>query len=72
MKLAIRLEATKNLNAINSDGPQPWMLSFSYGRALQETCLKAWRGSPNWYQAQDALFTCAKNNGAATLGQFKD
>ena len=28
-------QASENLNAINSLGPQPWVLSFSYGRALQ-------------------------------------
>ena len=38
-------QATENLNAINSRGPQPWVLSFSYGRALQAPALKAWGGS---------------------------
>ena len=28
-------QASENLNAINSLGPQPWVLSFSYGRALR-------------------------------------
>jgi len=37
-------QATANLNAINSMGYQPWTLSFSYGRALQEDCLQAWGG----------------------------
>ena len=37
-------QASENLNAINSLGPQPWMLSFSYGRALQAPALKAWGG----------------------------
>ena len=35
-------QASENLNAINSLGPQPWVLSFSYGRALQAPALKAW------------------------------
>lgn len=38
-------EASVNLNAINQfQGKKPWMLSFSYGRALQASALKAWQG----------------------------
>ncbi|MBT3766108.1 MAG: fructose-bisphosphate aldolase class I, partial [Rhodospirillales bacterium] len=38
-------EATINLNAMNQKyGPQPWALSYSYGRALQAGALKAWVG----------------------------
>jgi fructose-bisphosphate aldolase, class I len=37
-------EATAHLNAMNALGPQPWELSFSYGRALQASALKAWAG----------------------------
>lgn len=65
-------EASIHLNAINSLGPQPWYLSFSYGRALQEHCLKTWRGSPeNINTAQAALHAAAKNNSQAALGQFQ-
>lgn len=65
-------EATANLNAINALGPQPWHLSFSYGRALQEHCLKTWQGNDgNVKVAQDALFKRAKLNGAATLGNYE-
>lgn len=37
-------EATLNLNEMNKIDPRkrPWNLSFSYGRALQSSCLKAW------------------------------
>ncbi len=38
------VEATAHLDAINRLGPQPWSLSFSYGRALQDPALQAWRG----------------------------
>jgi fructose-bisphosphate aldolase class I len=38
------VEATANLDAINRTGVQPWLLSFSYGRALQEPSLQAWNG----------------------------
>merc|ERR1719431_1056874 len=39
-------EASVNLNAINqfNGAPKPWKLSFSFGRALQASCLKAWAG----------------------------
>lgn len=37
------LEATLNLNAMNQS-PNPWHMSFSYARALQNTCLKTWQG----------------------------
>jgi fructose-bisphosphate aldolase class I len=37
------LDATANLNAINQlEAKKPWTLSFSYGRALQSSVLKAW------------------------------
>ena len=63
-------EATINLQAINSQGTQPWQLSFSYGRALQELCLKAWHGSPeNINAAQAILLERAKANSAASIAQ---
>lgn len=38
-------DATKNLNAINQyKGKKPWALTFSYGRALQASCLATWGG----------------------------
>ena len=37
-------QATLHLNAMNELGRHPWELSFSYGRALQEPVLKAWKG----------------------------
>jgi fructose-bisphosphate aldolase class I len=39
------LVATEHLSAINQlEGPKPWKISFSYGRALQDEALKAWHG----------------------------
>ncbi len=65
-------EATRNLNAINQNGPQPWPLSFSYGRALQEPALAAWEGQPaNARAAQDALLKRARLNGAARDGRYE-
>ena len=36
------LEATLNLNAMNQS-PNPWNVSFSYARALQNSVLKTWQ-----------------------------
>jgi fructose-bisphosphate aldolase class I len=64
-------DATANLNAINTTGPHPWQLSFSYGRALQAPSLKAWRGDEANVQAgQDALAHRARMNGAARDGSY--
>jgi len=64
-------QATQNLNAINAGGPQPWPLSFSYGRALQEHALKAWKGrKENVKAAQQVFYQRAKCNGAATRGEY--
>lgn len=65
-------QATENLNAINSIGHQPWLLSFSYGRALQEDCLQAWGGKKeNLKSAQDALLKRARLNSMACLGEYE-
>jgi fructose-bisphosphate aldolase class I len=58
-------EATENLRAINAAaGNAPWLLSFSYGRALQQPVLQAWRGlADNVRQAQAALLERARANG---------
>ncbi len=64
-------EATANLDAINRLGPQPWVLSFSYARALQEPALAAWRGEAgNSTQAQRALVHRAKMNASAREGRY--
>ena len=66
-------QATANLNAINNMGYQPWHLSFSYGRALQEDCLQAWRGNTaNTQTAQAALLKRARLNSAACLGDYQE
>ncbi len=39
------LEATLNLNAMNLT-PNPWHVSFSYARALQNSVLKTWQACP--------------------------
>jgi len=64
-------EATMNLNAINKGTNLPWSASFSYGRALQQSCLKAWKGDDkNLKAAQDAFTLRAKANSEAQLGKY--
>ncbi|CAN6362407.1 unnamed protein product [Urochloa humidicola] len=64
------VEATQNLNAINQS-PNPWHVSFSFARALQNTCLKTWSGRPeNVKAAHDALLLRAKANSLAQLGRY--
>lgn len=65
-------EATANLNVMNKLFPgQPWELSFSYGRALQQPALHAWQGKvENVKAAQDALLQRARLNGAARYGKY--
>ena len=64
-------EATANLDAMNRLGPHPWQLSFSYGRALQEPALQAWKGqAAHALNSQDALLKRARLNGAACQGQY--
>lgn len=67
-------EATRNLNAINQLAVNaPWSLSISYGRALQETALKAWGGkAENIKAAQQALLKRAKMNHLAMLGEYTE
>lgn len=65
-------QATANLNAMNTIGHQPWLLSFSFGRALQEDCLVAWAGKKsNIANAQAALLKRARLNGLASIGEYQ-
>lgn len=66
-------EASLNLNALNAiEGKRPWSLTFSFGRALQASCLDAWRGDKaNVPKAQQAFLARAKANSEAQLGKYK-
>ncbi len=65
--------ATANLNAINASGPHPWPLSFSYGRALQDEAIQAWKGTAQGLAAgQKAFHTRAKLNSAARYGKYSE
>jgi fructose-bisphosphate aldolase class I len=64
------LEATLNLNAMNQS-PNPWHVSFSYARALQNTVLKTWQGQDaNIPAAHAALLKRARANSMAQMGKY--
>jgi fructose-bisphosphate aldolase, class I len=65
-------EATLHLSLMNAMGGLPWPLTFSYGRALQDTALRAWGGNDAGFQGgQKQLYQRAKLNGLAAGGTYK-
>ncbi|XP_052751878.1 fructose-bisphosphate aldolase-like isoform X1 [Galleria mellonella] len=66
-------EASVHLNAINAiDLKRPWALTFSYGRALQASVLRAWAGKPeNVLAGQQELLKRAKANGLASIAKYQ-
>jgi fructose-bisphosphate aldolase class I len=65
------VEATERLNALCAEDDLPWTLSFSFGRALQDSALKTWSGLPeNVETAQAALYHRATCNGLAVEGYY--
>ena len=64
-------EATEHLNAMNEMGPHPWALSFSYGRALQQSALHAWNGNNANLESTYAVFYHrAEMNSKACHGEY--
>jgi fructose-bisphosphate aldolase class I len=56
---------------MNAMGRHPWELSFSYGRALQDPVLKAWKGkAANVPAAKEVFLLRAKMNGEARFGRY--
>jgi fructose-bisphosphate aldolase class I len=65
--------ATINLNSMNKQfaGKLPWHLSFSYGKALQKTCIVTWLGkNENKEAAQKALKARSNANSDAVRGTY--
>ncbi len=63
-------EATDNLREMNKIGGAPWELSFSFGRALQNSALKTWNGkAENVKEAQLQFMNRAKMNSEARYGK---
>lgn len=69
-------QATANLNAIAALAPKvsaPWQLSFSFGRALQDSALKTWKGEQqNMAEARRAFSHRAKLNSLAQSGRYNE
>ena len=64
-------EASAHLDAINRIDGSPWALTFSYGRALQQTAMQIWAGEDqNIEAAQKAIYKRAKLNSAACTGTY--
>jgi fructose-bisphosphate aldolase class I len=66
--------ATINLSMMNklAKAKMPWHLSFSYGKALQKTCIVTWLGKQeNKESAQKALLARAHANYDAVMGNYK-
>jgi len=62
--------ASVYLNLMNKiERKANWNVSFSYGRALQHSCLKAWRGSDT-SAGQKALIARAQANSEASKGIY--
>ena len=51
------IKATHHLDAMNKMGGGPWKLTFSYGRALQQSALKTWLGKVENEEAAQAAFS---------------
>jgi len=65
------VRATENLQEIQSRGGQPWKMTFSYSRALEEPVLAIWQGKEeNKSKAQAALLHRLKMNSLAQLNQY--
>merc|ERR1712037_1056787 len=64
--------ATINLNTMNKLFKNlPWSVSFSYGKALQKTCIVTWMGKKETdAAAQKALLNRAKANFEACKGEY--
>jgi fructose-bisphosphate aldolase class I len=65
-------DATLHLSLMNRGRKLPWELSFSYGRALQQSTLDAWQGLPaNVAAGQRAFLKRARLNGLARDGGYE-
>ena len=64
-------EATKNLDEINKINDTNFLITFSYGRALQQSALKTWaKEMKNSKAIHDVFNHRAKMNGLASKGEW--
>lgn len=63
--------STDNLNAIGKMSNQPWPITFSFSRAIEQPFLDAWDGkAENGEAAQKVLLEVCEQNSKASLGQL--
>ena len=70
----VRELASARLNAMNIRwrSKMPWVLTFSYSRAIQQPALDTWKGEEaNKAAAQKALYHRAQCNSMARLGEYR-
>ncbi len=65
------IEATENLDLINKNNNTNFIMSYSYGRALQQSALKFWSKNINDIEGTQKVFNHrAKMNTLAALGKW--
>jgi len=67
--------ATANLNAINKNFKNrlPWIVTFSFARAIQQPAIEAWKGeNKNIKEAQQILYKRAKLDATARRGEYNN
>ena len=65
------IEATENLNLINKYNDNNFIMSYSYGRALQQSALKFWSQDTNNIEGTQKIFNQrAKMNTLAAQGKW--
>ena len=67
------IEASKNLNEINKINDTDFLITFSYGRALQQSALKIWsKEMQNIKKVQEVFDHRAKMNGLSSKAEWKE
>lgn len=68
-------QASAHLNSINKNHKNrlPWIVGFSFARAIQQPCLDGWKGQEaNVQEAQKLLYHRAKLSSAARQGIYNE
>ena len=67
------VEATENLNLINKNNNTKFIMTFSYGRALQQSALKYWSTNPDDISGTQKVFNHrAEMNSLAAQGKWSN
>ena len=67
------VEATEKLNLINKNNNTKFVMTFSYGRALQQSALKYWSANPNDISGTQKVFNHrAEMNSMAAQGKWSN